>query len=480
MRRRILLFIGLVILGLATAMLVCSPQAEAGLDVTPSEGFTTSHGASTFPAVYTIDILLTGATKEQVDSIIVSKYPNDPGPDIISGSLIEIFYNQDKDTLIRNLRYENPGSYLITVRVYNTSYENGTEKPQDEQLIQTKDLSIILTKKDDESNDPVELPIDMNMIIIAVVVLVVVVGLILGVKLIQNRGGLSMPSLSRGPPLAPGGLPLPPTGAPSSLGEAHGADEAPKGPVAKRDCPSCKTPIPIETEERPLKIVCPNANCGRSFTLKAKSGAVPKSSPATAGQTKSGPKGPSRGPGKSSKGTSRRAPRKKPSPTRSGPKTKAKSPPRPRAPAKGKPPAPKPKPLHCPNDGNELKFYPGAAKEYGYDSDYFCPHCELYVKPREKGGGKAKAGKPASRTRAPAKTPTTKGPKSKEPEGPFGKTKSEPTEKKASPLPVPESEDVDKGGMTVTCPSCDKTHEVPDAMTKNVMCTCGRRIRVKR
>ncbi len=43
---------------------------------------------------------------------------------------------------------------------------------------------------------------------------------------------------------------------------------------------------------------------------------------------------------------------------------------------------PRPKGKRCPDDGGPLKHFPGAAKTYGYESDYYCPRCELYVVPR--------------------------------------------------------------------------------------------------
>ncbi len=479
MQRRFIIALGLGLLGLTLLLLVSADQASAGLTLEAKEGFSNPYYASSFPADFSLDIILEGSTANQVDYIYWQSDIGSAEGGVIGGSTISYFIDAGKP-LTQSISYDQPGSYTILVEVYNNSYPNGTDKPEDEKMIQEGSYPLTIVKKGGGDDDTATgLPFDIMQlvyVVAGVVVIIVIVGL---VRFMQSRGGLSMPSLPKGPLTFPQGKsPLGPAGSPpiSSLGSAHSPDEGPSGPVAKRDCPSCKTPIPIETDERPLKIICPNENCGKSFTLKAKSGAVPAK----------GPSKPSRRPKKKSAGKAASTKGKRPA--RRGAKPKGpkgpkaaggKSPPRPRTPAKGKPPAPKPKPLHCPNDGNELAFYPGAAKQYGYDSDYFCSKCELYVEPREKSGGKARPkarpGKPAgAKPKAKAKAKPKAAPKEDAGEGPFSDSTP-----KASPLPVPDGPDGEEGD-TVTCPSCDKVHEVPDAMTKNLMCTCGRRIRVKK
>ena len=492
MQRRFILALVTGLFSLTVLALLTANQASAGIDLQASEGFSNPHSASSFPTSFKLDIKLDGATVEQVDYIWWEADIGSSNGGGIGGANIRFYLDSGK-AVEQSISYEQAGTYTIRVRVYNNTYDNGTEKPENEKMIQERTYPLTIIKKGggDDDDTSTGLPFDITQMIYGVAVIVGVIIIMGVVRFAQSRGGLSMPSLPRGPLNFPvGKSPLGPPGGPplSSLGNAHSDEEEAKGPVAKRDCPTCKTPIPIETEERPLKITCPNENCGKSFTLKAKSGAVPSKSPArpktktaskAAGKTTTKTASPK---GKRPRRTSAIRSTKPQRPKGPGPAAgKVPSPPRPRTPAKGKPPAPKPKPLHCPNDGSELDFYPGAAKQYGYDSDYFCPKCELYVMPREKSGGKARTGKPAdSKPTAPAKS----APKDKGDQGPFtssGKSSgaSPASKPKASPLPVPD-DNGDQEGDTVTCPSCDKVHEIPDAMTKNLMCTCGRRIRVKR
>ena len=476
MQRRIILTLCMGLFGLTLIMLISADEASAGITLEPSEGQINPHYASSFPTDFKLDIFLEGSTETQVDYIVWYADIGSTTGGVIGGSTIQ-FYIDARKPITQSIEYEQAGSYTIKVEVYNNSYENGTEKPDDEKLIQDGNYPLTIIKKGGGGDDTAtELPIDIQQIIYivgAIVVLIILMGV---VRFIQSRGGISLPNISRGPLNFPvGKSPMPLPGAPplSDLGTAHSPDEEPKGPVAKRDCPSCKTPIPIETEDRPLKIFCPNKNCGKSFTLKAKSGAVPSKGPARPKTKTSSQAASTKGKRPSRRTTQRpsKAGRPKGPATAGGP-----SPPRPRTPTRGKPPAPKPKPLHCPNDGNQLDFYPGAAKQYGYDSDYYCSKCELYVSPREKSGGKARAkgGKPTATKPAATRTKATK-PAAKEPASDGPSTSSTP---KASPLPTPESADEAKAD-TVSCPSCEKVHEIPDDMTKNLMCTCGRRIRVK-
>jgi len=145
MKLRFLLTLALGLLGFFAMVVLLTPQTAASVDVKAAEDYANPHYTSTFPTEYHIDILLEGSTREQVDVIKVTHDTDFTRSSIITKSFIQLIYDRGDHGIPIAISYDQPGNYTILVEVYNTSYANGTPKPEDEQLIQAKSFSLTIS-----------------------------------------------------------------------------------------------------------------------------------------------------------------------------------------------------------------------------------------------------------------------------------------------------------------------------------------------
>ena len=384
---------------------------------------TTSKASYESGQTVTVMVKLTGYERDEAEALILKgEFLDEPARDKISGlraNLDSEFHGTYYTNWTFN-DYAREGTYYgqltITVTAYN---ETGNWSS----VIQEKTIYVVIVKPGGDGSGLFDfLPFDPLLLLGGLVGLIVLGGGgMITYRLIANRG----PAL----PPPPSGTPLG-GGLYSSVG---GLGIAGAKPDQDDEEDNSQDKEGGDSKEMPHQAAAAGAALQDESRRKAKPqmGGKPSSSkpgtrpkPQRPSRPKSRPRRPAARPKPRSHPRPRAPPRAKSTP-QGAPKPKPKgAPPKP----KGAPPKPKGQSFHCPTDGTELQHWPDS----GYESDYFCPKCELYVKPRESAGG-----------------------------GSSGGADSAPGEKRE-----------------IACPGCHTVHEVTDPSVNRITCTCGRRIRV--
>ena len=372
-----------------------------------------------------LTLKLNGFEREEgVSVLIVGEHTDQPEDSKNSNTLFNInpeftgsyFFNWTGKVDVLGT-YNTEGIYVGQIKITATLYNSTTLNESN--IIAQEFHTIIIEEPSDDSGDLLDfLPFDPLLLLGGLVGLVVLVGGGMITYRIFDDSGSALP-----PPPSSGS---PPGGSLSSLGGLNIA-----GAKSGRD-----------DEEEDQEGAPPDEKLAAlgGESRKAAAGAAHrddprrKAKPRKGGKPSSGKPGARPKPQRPSRAKPRRPaarPKARPRPrgppksgSTGGPKPKPKGAPKP----KGGPPKPKEQKFHCSTDGTELQHWPDS----GYESDYFCPKCELYVKPKEQAGG-----------------------------GSSGGTGGAQGEKRE-----------------VTCPGCHTVHEVTDPSVSRITCTCGRRIRV--
>ena len=144
MLRRLFGPICIGLFGTVVLLISISVLTSAATTLEPADGNTTVE-SETYPVNFEIRIVLDGSIADQVDYIICHPDINSTQGVGIGGSSIALYLDQD-NFVPATFNYQNPGDYTIEVEIFNNSYPNGTEKPQEEKLIEVALLNISLLK----------------------------------------------------------------------------------------------------------------------------------------------------------------------------------------------------------------------------------------------------------------------------------------------------------------------------------------------
>ena len=132
MLRRLFGPICIGLFGTVVLLISISVLTSAATTLEPADGNTTVE-SETYPVNFEIRIVLDGSIADQVDYIICHPDINSTQGVGIGGSSIALYLDQD-NFVPATFNYQNPGDYTIEVEIFNNSYPNGTEKPQEEKV----------------------------------------------------------------------------------------------------------------------------------------------------------------------------------------------------------------------------------------------------------------------------------------------------------------------------------------------------------
>ncbi len=160
MVRQFIIGFCLCLLAVLALLLLFSPKTSAGMVLEPTNGTATVE-AETFPVYFNLSIQLDGPTAAQVDYIYWQSDEESQKGGVIGGSVIRFYVDQGLP-INQRVAYDQAGEFTIVVYVYNNSYSDGTEKPEDEKLILEGSYFVTVLEADSESpNDSTTLMRDI-------------------------------------------------------------------------------------------------------------------------------------------------------------------------------------------------------------------------------------------------------------------------------------------------------------------------------